>query len=76
MPDIPLESQRISIVAGSEIRIERDSLAEEGQGGFVLLRSVFVEMPKAALIGFPRVKPFRRFAQHALLARRRPMPVR
>jgi hypothetical protein len=34
-----------------------------------------VEVPKAALIGFPRVKSFRRFAQHAL-ARRQPMPAR
>ena len=30
MPDVPLESQRVSVMAGSEIRIERDSLAEEG----------------------------------------------
>src|SRR5260370_15883933 len=35
VPDIPLEGQRISVMAGSEIRIECDSLAEDGLRGLV-----------------------------------------
>ena len=67
VPDIPLQGQCISVMARSEIRIERDSPEEESQGGFVLLRCVFVEVPKAALIGFPGIEPFRQLAQHASL---------
>ena len=67
MPDVPLQGQRIAVMAGRELRIERDRLAEKGQRGLVLLRSVFVEVPKPALVGLPGIEPFRRLAQHALL---------
>src|SRR5215472_1264851 len=56
-------------MAGSEIRIERDRPAEKGLGGFVVFRTVFVEVPKPALVGLPSIEPFWRFAQHTLLFR-------
>ena len=60
VPDLPLESQRVSVMAGSEIRIERDGLAKKGLCGLVFLRSVFVEVPKSSLVGFPSIEPLRR----------------
>ena len=38
VPDIPLESERVSVMAGREIRIERDGLAEKSLRGLVFLR--------------------------------------
>src|ERR1700686_5204571 len=50
VPDLPLESQRVSVMAGSEIRIERDGLAKKGLCGLVFLRPVFVESPKSPVV--------------------------
>lgn len=67
VPDLPLKSERVSIVAWSEIQIECDSLAEEDEGLLILLGCIFVKVPQTALKGFPTIKPFRRLAQHSLL---------
>src|SRR5882672_11883746 len=67
MPDVPLECQRIPIMAGGEVRIEPDRLAEKAESDLVLLRCEFVEVPKAALVSLPGVEASRRLAQHALL---------
>ena len=61
------EGEGVSVMARSEIMIECNSLAKKCKRGFVLLRVIFVKVPETALIRFPRVEPFRRFAQHALL---------
>jgi hypothetical protein len=45
VPDVPLESERISIVTRRELRIDRDGLAKEGLRDLVVLRAVFVEVP-------------------------------
>ena len=62
VPGISLEGQRTSVVAGSEIGIERDSLAEEGQRGFVLFWSVSMEVPQAPLIGVPAGNQIRTYS--------------
>src|SRR5260370_41958184 len=67
VPDLPLESQRVSVMAGSEIRIERDGLAKKGLRGLVFLRPVFVEVPKSSLVSFPSIEPLRRLAHNSLL---------
>ena len=67
VPDVPLERQRIPVMAGGKVRVEPDRLAEKAESDLVLLRCVFVEVPKAALVGFPGIEAFRRLAQHALL---------
>src|SRR5216683_58875 len=67
VPDLPLEGQRVSVMAGSEIRIERDGSAKKGLRGLVFLRSVFVEVPKSPLVGLPSIEPLRRLAQYSLL---------
>src|ERR1043166_2711449 len=56
-------------MAGREIGVECDRLAEEAQRGLVFCRSVFVKMPKTALIGFPGVEALRRLTQCTLLLR-------
>src|SRR5215831_21003450 len=54
-------------MTGSEIRVEGNCLPEKALCDLVFLFPVLVEMPQAALIGFPTIKPFRRLSQHALL---------
>src|SRR5260370_28269743 len=67
VPDLPLQGQRVSVMAGSEIRIERDGSAKKGLRGLVFLRSVFVEVPKSPLVGLPSIEPLRLLAQYSLL---------
>ena len=65
-PGIPVQGERIAVVARREIRIECDGLAEEALRGPIVLGSVFVEVPQSALVGLPGIEPIRRLAHRAL----------
>ena len=53
-------------VGRGECRILFDGALEKGQGPLTVLDLVLIGMPKAALIIFPGIEAFRRFAQRTL----------